>query len=169
MAVAPLCLIQARVHSQRLPMKMLRCVGGKPLLRWCWDAAVQRFGRPHTLVVIVEADHEWFRGVVPCDGLWPVAVAEADVLGRLYDAAWKNRPTQDQARIHRVTPDDFVPALNRDVCTVQQLREWQHRVTDPVLREHIGYLFHWAERPAEINTEYDYQQALRWYEAQSRR
>ncbi|MBX9924407.1 MAG: 3-deoxy-manno-octulosonate cytidylyltransferase [Rhabdochlamydiaceae bacterium] len=35
------CVIPARLESTRFPRKILALLGGKPLLQWAWDAAIQ--------------------------------------------------------------------------------------------------------------------------------
>lgn len=34
-----ICVIPARLHSKRLPQKIIRPLAGKPLLQWTWEAA----------------------------------------------------------------------------------------------------------------------------------
>lgn len=36
-----ICVVPARLHSSRFPKKVLKTLGGKPLLQWVYDAAVR--------------------------------------------------------------------------------------------------------------------------------
>lgn len=68
LAASPLVVgvIPARLHSQRLPRKMLRAIAGRPLLAWTYQAAMA-CPQLHRLVIAVDSEevaalcreHEW--------------------------------------------------------------------------------------------------------------
>lgn len=137
----PLAIIQARVHSDRLPRKMLQLIGGKPLLRWAWDACIERFGAPHTLIACPSHDVGDLAVAVPNGRFYGFPGLEWDVLGRFHAAAHQRRFHSDDA-IHRITPDDLPVELDREVFTLGQLDAWQAKTgaLDRDLREHVGHL-----------------------------
>lgn len=149
--IPPLAIIQVRLHSTRLPRKMLLDVGGHPLIWWAWDAALARFGKQNVVIAVPESCAQEFRDALPVATVFPVGGDENDVLRRLWLVAGAFRVGSWDTPIHRITPDDWPPVLDRDVTTLRQLAEWNATVTDPYLREHVGYLFH-PDAPQEINT-----------------
>lgn len=129
---------------------MLLDLGGKPLIRWAWDAAVEKFGAANVVVACPMLDAGQFHEALPGTGIAGWWGPDRDVLGRLQWVA-SNRRAAPQDIIHRITPDDWPPVLDRDVTTLSQLKAWDRTVKDPYYREHVGYLFH-PNAPREINT-----------------
>lgn len=65
-------IIPARLDSKRLPRKLLREVGGKPVLRWTWEAA--KAAKDVDKVLVVTPDREIYDAVISWGG--NVAVSE---------------------------------------------------------------------------------------------
>ncbi len=107
--VPPLAIVQARMGSKRLPGKMLKDLGGKPLIDWAWEAAWRAFGTGNVVIATTAArknrplieylESQPGREVFVWDG------DEDDVLGRFYHCANMYRWHPDSI-IVRVTPDD---------------------------------------------------------------
>lgn len=104
----PLCIIQARLHSARLPNKMLLELGGETLIVRAHRLACEAFGQADVVVAIPASDGDGPLGdelrrisasVFAWDG------AESDVLGRFHACAHHYR-WHPQTVIHRWTPDD---------------------------------------------------------------
>lgn len=158
MTTPPLCIIQARLHSTRLPNKMLIELGGETLIARAWRTACQIFREEHCVVALPMCDSmsalgdECRRLGANYRAVWP---DERDVLGRFWECAdaYRDDPTDV---IVRVTPDDFPIDVTRERFTLAQLDHWHATVTDPKLREHIGLLI---PQRIEINTEEDYERA----------
>ena len=118
MTPAPLAIVQARIGSTRLPGKLLLDLGGKPLVWWAWNAAVQAFGLENVVVALpaspendeladtIERFPAYAGNTFRRDG------PENDVLGRFHACAHRYRWHPDSV-IVRVTPDDpfKIPAL----------------------------------------------------------
>lgn len=149
--MTPLCLIQARLHSTRLPEKMLADVGGKPLLWYAWNAAVEDFGRENVVIAYAGVGGFMMVHAVSHALSFPYFGNENDLLGRLHAAAHFYR-WHPHDIIIRVTPDDVPIDTHRERCTLAQLDHWHTTVTDPAVREHVGKL--WPPR-LEINTQAD--------------
>src|SRR5437762_10456736 len=155
----PLAIIQARLKSTRLPEKMLLPLGGKVLLRWTWEAAVEALGKENVVIACPAADRERLQTAVPEAEIFGWDGPEGDVLGRLAACAREYRGTT--GTVLRVTPEDWPPVLWRDVTTVETLLELQAGVEDPVAREHVGDLLHLPRLQLEINTPDDFAAAQR--------
>ena len=120
MSIPPLAIVQARIGSTRLPDKMLADLGGKPLVRWAWEAACSAFGAENVVCAIPSNAenvqlghvlHAFGATVFRWDG------PENDVLSRLWHCAHHYR-WHPQTVIVRVTPDDPFksPGLMREVA-----------------------------------------------------
>lgn len=166
----PLGIIQARLHSERLPHKMLLPLDGKSLVAWGYHAARFVFGPQHVVVAIPAGDLAGPLGDELRSLGAPIYAHEGpdwDVLGRFYACAHQYRD-DPAARIHRVTPDDFPIEPYREVFTLADLDAAQARVPaeDRKAREHIGHTLPVARSTAghgiiEINTWDDYLMAQR--------
>lgn len=103
---APLCIIQARSHSTRLPGKMLRHLGGMTLIERAWWTACDAFSAEHTVVAIPAGDldmRDELRRFAAHVFEWGGPVN--DVLGRFYHCAHARR-WHPESVIVRYTPDD---------------------------------------------------------------
>lgn len=149
--IPPLAIIQARVHSSRLPYKMLRPVGGHPLIWWAWSAACRVFDDNNVVVACPAPDVDRLQQVLPDATLFGWEGDENDVLGRLHACAHRNR-TDPTAIIWRITPDDYPIDPFREGCTLAELDELQATVRGVASREHVGTLF---KQRIEVNTEAD--------------
>lgn len=105
----PLCIIQARLHSTRLPQKMLLPIGGESVIERGHRIACEAFGREHVVVAIPANDANGPLG----DELRRIGAAifavegdNDDVLARLYRCATWSR-WHPESIIVRWTPDDF--------------------------------------------------------------
>lgn len=189
-SIPPLCVIQARLGSTRLPNKMLLDFGGETLIARAVRLAIGAFGRDHVVVAVPEADSlsplgdELRRLQVHYVACHP---DPADVLGRVYHTVHRFR-WHPQAVIVRWTPDDpfkdpekcrrtahgerFPVEIGCEAFTLAMLERAQHTTApeDRTPREHLGN--HRGLFPAEplscpvgegwtIDTESDYQAALR--------
>jgi len=108
MTCPPLALVQARIGSTRLPRKMLLPLGGKPLVCWATQAAIDAFGVDNVVATVpASAANNELSKVLEDMGVrvhrWEGD--EADVLGRLLACARMYR-WDSQAVVVRVTPDD---------------------------------------------------------------
>lgn len=158
MTVPPLCIIQARLKSTRLPNKMLLELGGETLIARGWLLACEMFGSENCVVAIPIGDIEGpLAGELRRIGARFFAFAgdEGDVLGRFHACAHA-MPTRPETLIIRVTPDDFPIDVTRERFSRAWLDEQHATVTDPYLREHIGLLI---PQRIEINTAEDYELA----------
>lgn len=103
-----LAIVQARMASTRLPRKMLLPLGGKPLVWWAWNAAVEAFGEDNVVCAIPGTPENDELATV-LEG-FPANVFrwdgdENDVLGRFYACAHTYRWMPETVLV-RVTPDD---------------------------------------------------------------
>ena len=108
MRIPPLCIIQARLHSTRLPHKMLLKLGDETLIARAWRVAGEAFGRERCIVAIPEFDVTGpLADELAAIGAYvrPYAGVEWDVLGRFHYAAHCERWHPDSV-IVRYTPDD---------------------------------------------------------------
>lgn len=113
MNVPPLCIIQARYHSTRLPGKMclpLPCLDGQEtLIARAWRIACEAFGEGNCVVALPMRDspgplvNELTRIRARWDATHP---EENDVLGRLHRVAHSHR-WHPESVIVRYTPDDW--------------------------------------------------------------
>ena len=108
MNIPPLCIVQARYKSTRLPHKMLLLLAGETLIARAVRIASEAFGRGNVVVAIPNGDV----GTPLWDELVRLNVAvfdwdgdEADVLGRFYHCAHLYR-WHPNTTIIRYTPDD---------------------------------------------------------------
>ena len=156
MDVPPLCIIQARIGSTRLPNKMFMALNGKPLIWYAWRRSIEAFGEAN-VVVAIPASHEndSLAELVTNFGgkVWRWNGDEDDVLGRLYHCAHTYR-WHPSSIIVRCTPDDCrkIPRMMKEVTwgvrhpvelsceavTLQDLSILHATVTDPVDREHLS-------------------------------
>jgi spore coat polysaccharide biosynthesis protein SpsF (cytidylyltransferase family) len=182
--IAPLCILQARHHSTRLPGKMLLPLGGETLIARGWRTACAAFGPAHCVVAIPASDEAGPLGqelarldarTFAWDG------PESDVLSRFYHCAHRYRWHPDSV-IMRYTPDDpfkSIDALMRvvrgdrlpvelggEAFTLGMLDAAQDRAAvEDEAREHITRaLFPTAPPPAPpgvwtIDTQGDYEAA----------
>ena len=158
MNIAPLCIIQARLNSTRLPRKMLLELDGETLIARAVRLAGLIFYPQHVIVAIPIADADGAlagelerlnANVYAHDG------PDWDVLARYWHAATRYRWHPD-AIIHRWTPDDpFKDAQHvrkvldgerwpveqgGEAFTLQMLTRAHQRTSpdDQAMREHIG-------------------------------
>ena len=106
MNVPPLCIIQARWDSKRLPGKMLLKLGDETLITRAWRIACEAFGESNCVVATPKAENpliEELRRIGAVVFQW--AGPEWDVLSRLYACAHTYRWHPDSV-IVRYTPDD---------------------------------------------------------------
>jgi len=108
MTCPPLAIVQARMGSTRLPGKMLLPLGGKPLVCWATQAAIDAFGVDNVAATVpASAENDELSKVLEDMGVrvhrWEGD--EADVLGRLLACARMYR-WDTQSVVVRVTPDD---------------------------------------------------------------
>jgi len=156
---------------------MLLTLQGETLIARAWRVACEAFGAENCVVAIPKRDAVGPLGDelahLQCHVfLWHGD--EADVLGRMNAcaAAYRDHPRDI---VVRYTPDDWrksVRQLQRagrgrrvfvpeggEAFTVADLAWWDEHVTDPHLREHIGYLVERQESvplPDSIDTQADY-------------
>jgi spore coat polysaccharide biosynthesis protein SpsF (cytidylyltransferase family) len=129
MNVPPLCIIQARYNSTRLPGKMLLTLpgdgGSETLVARAWRLACEAFGRQHCVVAIPRNDI----GSPLGDELARIGASvfawagqEENVLSRFYACAHKYRWHPDSVLV-RWTPDDpfKVPMQCRRVANGERL------------------------------------------------
>lgn len=127
MTIAPLAVVQARLGSTRLPGKMLLPLGGKPLICWALDAAVEAFGTFNTVVAIPastenDALADALQEESPHVAIFRWDGDERDVLGRFHACAHTYRWHPESVLV-RVTPDDPFkdPRLMRRVANGERL------------------------------------------------
>lgn len=158
MIIPPLCIIQARYGSTRLPGKMLEWLGGETLIARAVRLAREAFDPEHVVVAIPFADRDSPLGV-ELDRADAQVFAwdgdEADVLGRFHHCAGRYR-WHPQSVIVRWTPDDpfkdpalcartawgerFPVELGGEAFTLATLSRAFHTTSpeDLVPREHLG-------------------------------
>ncbi len=159
MNIPPLCILQMRHGSTRLPGKMLLPIAGETLAARGWRVASEAFGPDHCVVTAPAGDREGPLGeeleriqarVMYFDG------DETDLLARFYVTAHTYR-WHPASVIVRYTPDDpwkSVDALRRVACgerlpveiggeafALAQLDAAFHGVADPSRREHLTFAF----------------------------
>lgn len=114
-----MAIVQGRIASKRLPGKLLLDLGGKPLVRWATDAAIEAFGRENVVAAIPASaeNDELARVLAEVCEVFRWDGPENDVLGRFYHCAHRYRWHPDTV-IVRVTPDDpwKSPGLLRSVA-----------------------------------------------------
>lgn len=194
--VPPLCIIQARLASTRLPNKMLLPFGGETLIARGYRIACEAFGRDNVVVAIPFAD-----SISPLadelDSLDARMIAwngdDADVLGRFHHVAHRFRWHPDSV-IVRYTPDDSfktVDGLRRvaagerlpveiggEAFTLAQLDEALYLIppmsdSSARWREHITHALFEVAPPScppgcwTIDTAEDYEAALARLEAEA--
>jgi spore coat polysaccharide biosynthesis protein SpsF (cytidylyltransferase family) len=146
--IPPLCIIQCRLNSTRLPQKMLAELGDETLIARAYRMAVAHFGDEHVVVAIPFKD--W-------DG--PLG----DELRRFYEVArtYRWRP---ESVLHRWTPDDpwknslaIMRAVNGErvsaetggeAFTLAMLEHAHATVTHTHHREHITYALYGSLPPS---------------------
>lgn len=106
--IPPLCIIQARYHSTRLPGKMLRTLGVETMIARSHRLACQAFSARHVVVAIPKGDElgplgDELRRIGATIFAWEGS--ENDVLWRFHDCAHAFRWHPDSV-VHRWTPDD---------------------------------------------------------------
>jgi spore coat polysaccharide biosynthesis protein SpsF len=184
MTPPPLCIIQARYHSTRLPGKMLLPLGGETLIARAVRMACAHFGPPHVVVAIPETDWESPLGdeLRRIDARTAsVGGKEDDVLARVHAVAHKFR-WRPESILHRWTADDAwkdstsiqraingerVPAeWGGEAFTLAMLDAAHGTVTHPHYREHITYAIYGSLPPSPtsnrvwtIDTQADYDAA----------
>ncbi len=152
--IGPLCIIQARLNSTRLPHKMLLTLGGETLIARAYRLACEAFGEANVVIACPGDDGDAFRAAVPDAQVFAWAGDENDVLGRFYHCAGRYR-WNPQSVIVRWTPDDpfkdrwkcqavaegarFAVEESCEAFTMATLARAQHTTAedDPV-REHLG-------------------------------
>lgn len=194
MICPPLCIIQARYHSTRLPGKMCLRLADETLIARAVRIARTAFG-PHVVVSAPATDRDTPLGEEIAHLGAPVAWwpgDEADVLGRFHAVAHQYR-WHPSAVIVRYTPDDFrkTHTMLRRVAAGERLPVEQggeafllallgyaetHTRPDDPAREHIGnnLILFPAPAPAppddgfpwSIDTAADFDAAERWMDAQ---
>jgi len=178
----PLCIIQARLGSSRLPRKMTLTLAGHALLSRAWKQASHIFGHARTIIAVPMSDVSELQAVCPAARWFPHIGDERDLISRFWHAAQSEGATTD-TKIVRWTPDDIrkddrlvrlavVGDLSHsveqsvEVFTMAQLDHWYWTVP-PEHREHIGHLL--PARPAppddglpwSVDTPEDYVAAVR--------
>ena len=154
MTIPPLCILQARYHSTRLPGKMLQTLGDDTLIARGWRIACVAFGAAHCVVAIPAPDAlgplgDELRRLGATIFAWDGP--EDDVLGRFYHCAHRYRWHPDSV-IVRYTPDDpfkAVASLRRvaagERLPVEQggeaftlaMLDWAQNCTSDRGREHL--------------------------------
>lgn len=121
MNIPPLCIIQARYHSTRLPGKMLLTLGGETLIARACKRARFVFGPEHCVVAIPATDSDGPLG----DELRRLSANvfawngdESDVLTRFWACAHTYRWHPDSV-IVRYTPDDH----RKDVGSLRRVAD----------------------------------------------
>ena len=127
MTAPTLCVIQARLHSTRLPNKMLLELAGETLIARAWRMACATFDPSCVVVAIPAGDEAGPLG----DELRRIGATifafdghACDVLGRFWACAHTYRWHPDTV-IHRWTPDDIAKNTNdvRAVAAGRRLPE----------------------------------------------
>lgn len=108
MMTPPLCIVQARYHSTRLPGKMLLTLGDETLIARGVRLACEAFDAAHVVVAIPKADEpgplgDELRRIGATIFAWEGV--ENDVLGRFHACAHAYR-WHPESVIVRYTPDD---------------------------------------------------------------
>ena len=169
-------IIQARLGSSRLPLKMLLSLHGKPIIEW----VVRRVQKAKLLDEIVVAIPD-----TPADDVLEVYLkklkvnvfrgSEADVLSRFYFAAKKYKATEivricaDNPLIDKVAIDDLIhfykkevpdyaynhipknnlypDGLGAEITSFKNLEEMYHNAKDERYREHcMSYIVDHPEK-----------------------
>jgi spore coat polysaccharide biosynthesis protein SpsF len=178
----PLCILQARYHSTRLPWKMLLPIGGETLLARGWRMASEIFGADSTVIAIPEADADGPLGDeierIGANVFWCDAPAD-DVLARFHSCAHSYR-WHPETIIVRWTPDDWAKdagcvrrvlggerlpvELGAEAFTLAMLDAAHERCTLPSQREHLTLALFPAAPPScppgyTIDTQEQYEAA----------
>jgi spore coat polysaccharide biosynthesis protein SpsF len=181
--IQPLCVIQARYNSKRLPGKMCLPLGGQTLIERAWRNAASIFGADNCVVAIPWSDADGPLGA-ELDridaNVFPWVGPQTDVLGRFRACAhayrwhpetvivrwcaddWNKSP----AHVRRVVAGERLPVeLGAEAFTLAMLDAAHHRCDLPHQREHLTYAIFPVDPPPappgvwEINTEADYEAA----------
>jgi spore coat polysaccharide biosynthesis protein SpsF (cytidylyltransferase family) len=162
--IPPLCIIQARYNSSRLPAKMLLKLDGETLIARAWRVACEAFGEANVVVALPDTDvgspldAELRR--IGANALMVPGLAEDDVLGRFYRVVHRHRWHPDSV-IVRYTPDDH----RKDVASLQRVAAGQRLPVEmggeaftlamledangyQCHREHITYTIYPVDAPA---------------------
>lgn len=172
--IPPLCIIQARYHSTRLPGKMLLDFGGETLIARAWRIACEAFGLVNCVCTVPLADWEGPLGeelqrIGALTSPW--TGDENDVLGRFHALANTCRWHPDSV-IVRYTPDDpwkRVEALRRvaagerlpvelggEAFTLGMLNRAFESADPNEQREHLTHLlFRFPAPPIAVQTLYE--------------
>ena len=121
----PLCIIQARLESTRLPRKMLLPLGGETIIARGWRLACEAFGKENCVVAIpaTEGNLPLYHEVVRIGATYfQFHGDERDVMERFHRCAHWYRWRPDNV-IFRWTPDDFrkAPEMCRRVAVGERL------------------------------------------------
>lgn len=127
MSVAPLCIIQVRMGSTRLPNKaLLPLADGRPILAHVVERAVLAFGYEHTVVAYPATPEnapiaEWCADQLALQHFsWDGP--ENDVLGRFLNVALDHRWHEDSVIVRICCDDPFlVPEAMRRVAAGERL------------------------------------------------
>lgn len=186
MNIPPLAIVQARIHSTRLPNKMLLPLKGKPLVWHAWDRANMAFSADNVILACPSGDAEKFREILPEAIIFGWDGDENDVLGRFYCCAHRYR-WHPESIIVRVTPDDpfkdvtamrstafygkrYAVELGAEAFTLRQLdRAHWTKANEAFSREHMTYALFGVDAPPKpeiggpwtIDTLEDYEAAKR--------
>ena len=182
----PLCVIQARLNSTRVPRKMLLTLGGVTLLESAWVQAARIYGAEHVVIAAPAADRATFYAAVDAYRATHMIFYghegdESDVLSRLWHCWQAHGEGHD--RLVRWTPDDWRKddhlirlatvgdvsasvAESVEVIRPDQLDYLYWRTPDDQ-REHVGHLLPArpappvSELPWSLDTQADYDAAVR--------
>lgn len=195
MNIPPLCIIQARMNSYRLPGKMLLPLNGETMIKRAWRIAATTFGFEHCVVAIPEQDLAGPLG----DELRMMGASifafigdETDVLSRFHVCAYTYR-WHPNSVIVRYTPDDPFKS-SKMLCRVAEGErlpveqggeafslaqiDVAHMMTPAGSREHLTNVFFGdivppppppAPHPWTIDTHDQYQAAIHYIERQKTR
>ena len=154
----PLCIIQARMGSTRLPGKMMLPVAGKPLLWWSWRRSIEAFGDANVVVAMpASKENDVLRAY--CERIGARVFSwdgpESDVLSRLWNCAHTFRWHPDSI-IVRVCGEDPLKdvklmravvagerhsvELSCEAVTLMYLDILHTQVDDLDHREHLSYI-----------------------------
>jgi spore coat polysaccharide biosynthesis protein SpsF (cytidylyltransferase family) len=181
--IPPLCIVQARMGSKRLPGKMLLRIKGRALIEIAWSNAVGIFGRENVVVAFPKTLENLPLSMFLANlgsQQFEYEGDEDDVLGRYFHCAseYRNDPN---ALIHRWTPDDpfkspevvgyvlhgerWPVELGGEAFTFKQLTLAHATVRDAFRREHISFALFESPAPPPppglwtIDTVADYEAA----------
>lgn len=161
-------IVQARMSSRRLPGKVLRPLGGRPLLDHLIDRLERRAGMPVLLATSRDPSDDPVAGYARARGLDLFRGALDDVVGRFREAAsskgWDafarvcgDSPFLDPALVARgaalyragdadvvtnVHPRSFPKGQSVEIVRVEALRRVDAAATDADDREHLTRFFY---------------------------